>query len=80
MYVQAGRPAFARPYVGVHAGHYWRSRDELKKAMYPYGPRHMARQKQDDQQRKNNNKSVVKVWILAWLRYLTPSFVKIFKA
>ena len=29
-----------------HAGHCWRSKDEL---MYTYGPPHMAKQKQDDQ-------------------------------
>ena len=31
-----------------HAGHCWRSRDELK-VMYSNGPPHMAGQKQDDQ-------------------------------
>ena len=30
-----------------HAGHCWRSKDELM--MYSYGPPHMAKQKQDDQ-------------------------------
>ena len=33
-----------------HAGHCWRSRDELiRDVMYSYGPPHMAVQKQDDQ-------------------------------
>ena len=32
-----------------HAGHCWRSRDELI-SMYSYGPPHIAEQKQDDQQ------------------------------
>ena len=32
-----------------HAGHCWRSRDELIREMYSCGPPHMAVQKQDDQ-------------------------------
>ena len=32
-----------------HAGHCWRSRDELIRDIYSYGPPHMAVQKPDDQ-------------------------------
>ena len=32
-----------------HTGHCWRSRDELIRDTYSYGPSHMAVQKQDDQ-------------------------------
>ena len=32
-----------------HAGHCWRSKDELVSDVYTYGPPHIAKQKQDDQ-------------------------------